>query len=114
MDNKQCEYCDEMIPEGEGVSCETLWPSSFCCDDCMYEAQDDMRVAALEERYEGYLIDGVGFADPGGRSALRAATYDNPRNLPCPSCGGENLLTPADRARGYQCNYCADQAERGW
>ena len=32
------------------------------------------------------LIDGVGFADPGGRSALRAATRNNPRNLPCPTC----------------------------
>jgi hypothetical protein len=62
---------------------------------------------------EGYLIDGVGFADPGGNSALRAATRDNPRNLPCPTCGRENMLTPADRARGYQCDYCADEAEGG-
>jgi hypothetical protein len=60
---------------------------------------------------EGYLIDGVGFADPGGRSALRAATRSNPRELPCPTCGRENMLTPADRARGYQCDYCADEAE---
>lgn len=48
------------------------------------------------------------FADPGGRSALRAATRDNPRNLPCPTCGEENRLTPADRARGYQCDRCSD------
>ena len=60
-----------------------------------------------------YLIDGVGFADPGGNSALRAATRSNPRNLPCPTCGEPNRLTPADRARGYQCNSCADRAERG-
>ena len=59
------------------------------------------------------LIDGVGFADPGGRSALRAATKDNPRNLPCPNCGRKNVLTPADRARGYQCDSCADALERG-
>jgi hypothetical protein len=59
------------------------------------------------------LIDGVGFADPGGNSALRAATKDNPRNLPCPNCGTENVLTPADRARGYVCDRCADAAERG-
>lgn len=58
-------------------------------------------------------IDGVGFADPGGRSALRAATKDNPRNLPCPSCGKPNRLTPLDRARGYQCDSCADAAEAG-
>jgi hypothetical protein len=51
------------------------------------------------------------FADPGGNSALRAATPDNPRNLPCPTCGAENRLTPADRALGYQCDDCADRAE---
>ena len=59
------------------------------------------------------LIDGVGFADPGGRSALRAETPDNPRDLPCPTCGRENMLTPIDVARGYQCDICADEAERG-
>ncbi len=51
------------------------------------------------------------FADPGGRSALRAASRSNPRNLPCPNCGAPNRLTPADRARGYQCDSCADRAE---
>jgi hypothetical protein len=58
-------------------------------------------------------IDGVGFADPGGRSALRAATKSNPRNLPCPNCERPNRLTPIDVQRGYQCDACADQAERG-
>lgn len=58
--------------------------------------------------------DNCDFADPGGRSALRAARKGNPRNLPCPNCGGEDRLTPADRARGYQCDECADRAERGW
>lgn len=53
------------------------------------------------------------FADPGGNSALRAASRRNPRNLPCPNCGAPNRLTPADRARGYQCNACADRDERG-
>lgn len=53
------------------------------------------------------------FADPGGNSALRAAGPGNPRNLPCPNCGTENVLTPEDRARGYQCDRCADAAERG-
>ncbi len=59
------------------------------------------------------LIDGVGFADPGGRSALRRATRDNPRIYPCPTCGMEDALTRIDVARGYQCNRCADRAERG-
>ena len=53
------------------------------------------------------------FADPGGRSALRAASRSNPRNKPCPNCGRKNVLTPADVARGYQCDACADACERG-
>ena len=51
------------------------------------------------------------FADPGGNSALRAASKDNPRNLPCPSCGEPDRLTPADRQHGYQCDSCADRDE---
>jgi len=62
---------------------------------------------------DDYLIDGVGFADPGGNSALRRATKSNPRNLPCPTCGQPNRLTPADKRAGYQCDECADRAERG-
>jgi hypothetical protein len=58
-----------------------------------------------------YEIDRVGFAQEG--SALRAATADNPRNLPCPNCGWPNRLTPIDQARGYQCDACADAMERG-
>lgn len=60
---------------------------------------------------EDFHID---FADPGSNSALRAATPQNPRNRPCPTCGRPNLLTPADRALGYQCNACANQAEGGY
>lgn len=55
--------------------------------------------------------DRMMFADPGGRSALRAATKRNPRNLPCPNCRQKNRLTRADRLCGYQCNECADRAE---
>jgi phage/plasmid primase-like uncharacterized protein len=58
--------------------------------------------------------DRIDFADPGGRSALRASSKRNPRNLPCPSCAAKNRLTPADRAQGYVCNVCADMAERGY
>lgn len=54
---------------------------------------------------------GIRFANPG--SALRAATEDNPRNLPCPRCEEENVLTPEDRAQGYVCDTCADRAESG-
>jgi len=55
----------------------------------------------------------IEFADPGGGSALRAATRNNPRNLPCPTCRIPNRLTRADQVRGYQCDTCADRDERG-
>jgi len=48
------------------------------------------------------------FADPGGRSALRAG----PREYACPTCGRENVLSLADKRRGYQCDTCADNVER--
>lgn len=70
-----------------------------------------------EERHAGEPDDDMEgrevFADPSGNSALRAATKSNPRNLPCPTCGAKNRLTPADQARGYQCDQCADRDERG-
>lgn len=64
--------------------------------------------------YDDRDDDRIEFADPGSGSALRAASKSNPRNLPCPNCGKKNRLTPADKARGYQCDACADRAERGW
>lgn len=63
------------------------------------------------ERGESDIWSDIDFADPGGRSALRASSKNNPRNLPCPNCGKKNRLTPADRALGYQCDSCADRAE---
>lgn len=51
------------------------------------------------------------FAQPSGRSALRAATAENPRDLPCPTCGEPDRLTERDRQLGYQCDTCADSAE---
>lgn len=69
---------------------------------------DDFDVYAEDD-----LIDGVGFADPGGRSALRAATKSNPRIHPCPTCERPNKLTAIDVSRGYQCDTCADRAEHG-
>lgn len=46
-------------------------------------------------------------------SALHAADDDNPRTLPCPTCGCPNRLTRLDQMRGYQCDSCADAIERG-
>lgn len=57
--------------------------------------------------------DRPGFADPGGRSALRAASKKNPRIYPCPTCGAKNVLTKADVDRHYQCDRCSDLTERG-
>ena len=51
------------------------------------------------------------FAEPGGNSALHPASKRNPRNLPCPTCGTPNVLTAADRRKGYCCDVCADRAE---
>lgn len=51
------------------------------------------------------------FADPGGRSALRAATRGNPRIYPCPTCKAPRRLTRKDKALGYQCDACADRDE---
>jgi hypothetical protein len=84
---------DDECPCGDEDFCEE--------DEGCYDDDDD-------------LIDGVGFADPGGNSALRAATPTNPRNLPCPTCGRENMLTPIDRRRGYCCDICANEAEGGY
>lgn len=70
-------------------------------DDDNFDPYDD----------ENFAIE---FADPHGKSALRAETPTNPRNLPCPSCEAENVLTPADVAAGYCCNRCADRNEQGW
>lgn len=57
------------------------------------------------------LIDGVGFQDPGGESSLRRATPNNPRNLPCPTCGEPDRLTQLDVDARYQCNSCARRSE---
>ncbi len=64
-----------------------------------------------EDDFDEDYDDEPMFADPGGRSALRAASDDNPRDQPCPNCGSSNRLTPADVALGYQCDTCADSAE---
>ena len=83
---------------------EDMGPEEFYPDDRDYpeEYWDD----------EEDLIDGVGFQDPGGRSALRAATPDNPRVHPCPTCGEPNRLTNFDVRRGYQCDACKRPGRR--
>jgi hypothetical protein len=55
--------------------------------------------------------EGYGFQDPDGRSVLRRSGRGNPRNLPCPTCGRKNMLTPRDKRLRYQCDICADGEE---
>jgi hypothetical protein len=77
----------------------------MCIDD------DDIDENNNDSDVTNENIDGIGFADPGGTSSLRAATVDNPRMYPCPTCGAKNRLTPIDVARGYQCDNCAETVE---
>lgn len=72
-----------------------------------------MGFGTYDEDWEDYEDRVARFADPEGGSALHPASKANPRNLPCPNCGWPNRLTPLDRARGYQCDACADAMERG-
>lgn len=112
-DADACADCGFLFDTEEGSAEVLLFAGESLCEGCMDEREDARRSDEADTREEGYLIDGVGFADPGGNSALRAATESNPRNLPCPSCGAPDALTPADRARGYQCDGCALRAEGG-
>jgi len=101
-----CEECGGEFPAGE------LSPDA-ACEDCERDLQEEANAYGPDYFDDPRFTGEPGFADPGGNSALRAATACNPRNLPCPNCGQPNRLTPADRARGYQCDACADRAERG-
>lgn len=113
MDFYDCPDC------GSGLACPE---DGSACRFCAGTGDPDYVADSAHEYYDerdfgyddDYAIDGVGFADPGGRSALRAATPANPRDQDCPTCGAEKILTRIDRQRGYQCDRCADQAERGW
>jgi len=96
---------------GCSMPAEDLDEGGYCSSPaCLDDGADS---AADWHDHDGSYMDDPGFADPGGKSALRASGPGNPRNLPCPNCGAPNRLTPADRARGYQCDPCADRAERG-
>lgn len=100
--NERFKYCEEC---GDLSHC-TKHNGMVLCEPCIEadEADDDYYD-------DDDLIDGVGFADPGGRSALRAETPDNPRIHSCPTCGEPSRLTTIDVAHGYQCDTCADRAE---
>jgi Zn finger protein HypA/HybF involved in hydrogenase expression len=106
--DEECADCGETLEKDEDVFYSSRNERVYC-EGCQSE-MEDYEAGSWEDDDE-YLIDGVGFQEPGGRSSLRAETEDNPRNLPCPQCGQEDTLTPLDRANGYVCNRCADRAE---
>lgn len=77
------------------------------------EFENDEEEDFERDDYDGFEGGDIVFADPSGRSSLRAESATNPRNLPCGTCGEPDTLTPKDKALGYQCDACADRAE-GW
>lgn len=88
--------------------------SMLAFDDDEYYFEEDR----LDDHYDLFLERHMDdfeddFADPGGVSALRAATPNNPRIHPCPTCGAPNRLTLKDVFLHYQCNSCAERDERG-
>lgn len=109
---------------------QVLYPDDYCdicgyikdgdgeyCIDCEWEIEvEQYHAGAYDIDYyddpEGYWKQE--FRDPGGASALRAESDSNPRNLPCPTCGKPDRLTPKDKKLGYQCDECADRLERGY
>jgi hypothetical protein len=95
----KCEGCEEDFPPSE------LSVNGLCenCDDEIGSNWDDFD--PWDDDYE------IRFANPG--SALRAATPDDPRIHPCPTCGAPNRLTQQDVDLHYQCDTCADRAEMG-
>lgn len=105
MDNRSSCECGE-----EECGCDCCDTGDRCdhgCSECESTDPSDSDDADYGDR-----DDACDFADPGGTSALRAASEDNPRNLPCPTCESPNRLTPRDRDLGYQCDSCADLAEQ--
>jgi len=105
-----CEVCDHKVEERFNPVHHPVGPGGerACSDDCVTEAHED--ACRWDDPCEGVIH----FADPGGVSALRAASESNPRDLPCPGCGRENALTRLDRAHGYQCDTCARRDEGGF
>ena len=112
---RYCLECDTLIKcekTGKWVHLQTNQADAYDLDadhDAMPEELEESETRGSYSE-EG---DDIEFADPGGKSALRAASSSNPRNLPCPNCKQPNRLTPADRAHHYVCDFCADRAENG-
>jgi len=95
---------------------EGLGDDEIChdCDEPIDNCQCEVDYGDPHDDYNDYEgeFDSNRFASKG--SALHAADdYDNPREHECPTCQRPNKLTLRDVQAGYQCDGCADRAERG-
>ena len=104
--------CVDLLSEWEGILNEDASPYM---PDCFQWDGDNTDPEIEDEDEDEIEIDDIpyddddycGFADPGGVSALRAATDSNPRIFDCPQCRHPNMLTSLDKALGYVCDRCA-------
>jgi hypothetical protein len=119
-DSEQGQYHESrewMSQDGEfemwGRTEHVFRPHEFCSQECEDEAREDTIDGWRDGGREYDSDESDRFADPGGNSALYAESDDDPRIHPCPNCEAPNKLTGRDVAAGYQCDSCADKAERG-
>ena len=107
-----CEKCGRDIPidgvGGVGAVAEGL------CNECWLDGLEFDWEAEHPDWVFAEHLDDLDFADPGGRSALRAETPTNPRIHPCPECEQPYRLTQKDVDLHYVCDRCADRREQGW
>lgn len=102
---------DNRWERGGGSMEEEVCPD---CDQPVEDCECDVDYGDPHDDYNDYedSFDHNRFASKG--SALYAADDNNPREFPCPTCERENALTLRDVQAGYQCDRCADRAERGF
>ena len=109
MEDTLCDLCGS--EQEDTVECNCC--GEPICEDCLgrhnREVDEEIRIARCQDMEEMGRDGFIDFANPG--SALRAETPTNPRNLPCPTCGQSNTLTPEDVALHYQCDTCAARTE---
>ena len=102
-----CSRCEEAPSTGEFFRDGIL--IGYYCKECEAIARAEVESEDDGIGWDDDDDDRSQFADPGGRSALRAGE----RVHPCPTCERPNRLTAADVQLGYQCDTCADNLERG-
>jgi hypothetical protein len=109
---------DDDCPECGSENCIQRGSATVPCSHCGAPADGNAHCnrcgARIHYDYDNLDASPMNdFAQPGGNSALRAASVRNPRIFPCPDCETPDVLTAADKALGYCCDRCADRKERG-